>query len=169
MKLSVFYFLGILAGIGFAAIVLMIRKRRGCECHFDERQEIARGKAFKHGFFAMLLFTLAAMGAESIWGNAWMAPAFWQGLAACGGITVFAVSCIWNDAYFSIQEKPTRTFVIVGAAAAANLLNGLSHIRDGQLDMMILSLTVSAMFLVILGSVVLKMIHDRRNPQWEEE
>ena len=47
---------GLLAGL---LLVALLFKKKILDCHFDERQELARGKAFQYGFFSLLISTYA--------------------------------------------------------------------------------------------------------------
>jgi hypothetical protein len=57
------YFWGFLLGLVTVVVIIFIisivRKKRGKETRYDERQELARGKAYRLGFTVLLLYSVA--------------------------------------------------------------------------------------------------------------
>lgn len=158
--MSMEYKLGILCGalagvlVGLLFVALM-KHKRVIDCHYDERQELARGQAFKYAFF-----TLAALSA--VYGFLdtvlvlpmdTLAGVF---LCFCLAMVVFAVVCIRKEAYLSLYEKPGKVMVLFSGLAAFNigvgamyLLEG-SMVEDGVLTFRAVSPMLGVMLLVIM-------------------
>lgn len=125
--------LGLTTGIaaGILVIALLFRKRI-LDCTFDERQERARGVAFKYGFFTL-------MGAMLVYGLSELAFGRWcdamAGICLClaAGVLVFAVICIAKDAYLSLKEKPRYVMTLFTIVSAANLVLGVIQLHGGDL------------------------------------
>ena len=86
------------------AVVFMVARRSATgQKEFDERQLIIRGKAYKYGFFATLAALITVIFCSSVFGFDMLL----LGGASClfFGLTVFAVYCIWNDAFVSFNQK----------------------------------------------------------------
>ena len=110
------YQLGLLLGltsgvlVGFLVMALLF-KRKVLDLHFDERQERARGKAFQYGF-------LTLMGCLFLYGASEMTLGRWceamAGVTLCIAISlvVFAVICIFKDAYLSLRENPRQVMTM---------------------------------------------------------
>ena len=100
-----FVFLGFMAAMAVAGLVVgkLAGKKLG-KAEFDERQQLARGKAYKAGFYTLLVGLLAV----------YLIPIFteWQPkdtallpfAVICVGVTVFACVAVANDAYLGIRE-----------------------------------------------------------------
>lgn len=171
------YIAGIICGLAICVVIgLIFRLRRGKKSNqgkveYDERQLLARGRAYKAGFFVTLIYCLlfAALSVTEI--------AFFQSVTGMLigvflGIAVFAVTAIRNDAYLGLNENK-RSFLILGIiVAAANLIIGVCNglegnlLKDGQLTFDCLNLMVGILFTVIVAAL---LIHDRQNKKEETE
>lgn len=135
MNHSKWYIVGIFAGVIFGVVMFLIylvrTRRRFGKCEFDERQELARGKAFKYGFFTSLIyFGLLSLGGIMAAGD-WMRSPLWVYVGVCLTVGVFAGNAIWNDAYFSMNETPKFYIYLFIALAALNLFGGIRGIVHG--------------------------------------
>ena len=143
---------GLAVGVGLVALAY---KSNVLDMTFDERQELARGKAYCYGFFTL-------MGCLLVWGFTESAVGVWcdtlTGSALCISIsmTVFAVTCIRNDAYLSLKESPRKVMMSFVLVAVANFSIGLIHvvngtvIEDGRLTTGSVNLMFGVMMLVIM-------------------
>lgn len=161
---STAYYLGMACGIIFsvaiiAAAIYFINKKNGAKGKrsewYDERQNIARGKAYGFGFWTLVGLMLA------------------QAILAETGITLFSsfegssvlvliawavviVTCIRHDAYMALWETPKKTIKIIAVLGAANLVFGViecchsSPIVNGRLDSVALNLGCAIFCAVIL-------------------
>lgn len=127
------YAFGLTFGVAVGcAIVALLFKKKVLDMTFDERQERARGKAFQYGFFALMACVILYGVLESV-GLHWCDTLTGCTVCICIGLGVFAVSCILNDAYLSLKEKPGKVMVTLAVIAALNLSIGAVHLTDGGL------------------------------------
>ena len=79
---------GILAGVGIVALLLRLRV---LDRTFDERQELARGRAYRYGFWT-LAAALAAYGLSELVPGRWCDALAGGMLCLAPALTVFAVA-----------------------------------------------------------------------------
>ena len=140
--------------VGLLFVALLFRKKV-LDCTFDERQERARGVAFKYGFFT-LMGSIFLYGASELAVGRWCDALTGGCLCLAAGILVFAVICILKDAYLSLLERPRRIMILFVLLSLVNL--GLSAlmaahgklVEDGILTFRAVNLVVGIMTLVIL-------------------
>ena len=120
---------GIVAGLIFVAFLF---RKKVLDCHFDERQELARGKAFQYGFFTLLISTYVYGTSDVVFGRWCDALA---GVTICLAISlcVFAVTCILKDAYLSLREKPRVVMTMFALLTLINLGFGVMYGVSGGL------------------------------------
>lgn len=120
---------GILVGVGLVALLF---KLRIVDVTFDERQERARGQAYKYGFFT-LLGCLVLYGLSDAAFGRWCEVL--TGVMLCGAvaITVFAAVCITKDAYLSLKEKPRTVMTLFAVITLLNLGVGIPRMLDGSM------------------------------------
>ncbi len=161
--------IGVLCGLILAVILLKATKRDGkIKCRYDERQELARGRAFKYGFFTLLigdavyaLLDEVGLGLPLTGGGA-------AAIIIVIGVAVMVSYSIWQDAYFSLNENRKRLMVVFGALGLCNLVIGIRHIldgtiqRDGILDFRIMNLLCGGLFLLVFVELAVKQIVDSR-------
>lgn len=151
------YIIGLLAGllVGVGVVALLF-KLRVVDTTFDERQERARGQAYKYGFWTLLAcLMLYGISDEALGRWCDVLP----GVMLCGAaaITVFAAVCIVKDAYLSLKEKPRTVMILFAVVALMNLGVGVprlldgSVVEDGVLTSGAVNLICGAMVLVILA------------------
>lgn len=176
MGKSLSYALGVIAGILLVflvyGILTVVAKRRGkcANAQFDERQVVARGRAYRYAFFTVLFYLLA-------WGLFELAAdvRLWDTYTGCFlgvflSVTVFAVMAILNDAYFAVNEKPA---IYLGIFALVTVLNlgigawnlatgGAPIVEHGMLTYHSVNLLVGGMFLVILIVAAIRVWQGKR-------
>lgn len=171
---------GILVGLAVVALVVVVcRKKNGMrfgKCEYDERQLLARGKAFQAGFFTILIYeavyAVADWIAADLYGVRWCVNVTGVTLGLMLGITVFAVVAITRDAYLSLNEKPGGWIAMWCAVIALNLASGIGEalegelIRDGMLTEKWMNWMCAGMFAVIL---VAQLAHNRKLKREELE
>lgn len=162
------YIIGVVAGAlcGLILVALLFRmlkkKFRVDVREYDERQILARGRAYKYGFIAMLvLVVLERLAYEA--GFVLMDSI--QGTTALCllGLFVFIVSCIWQEAYLTLHETPKMTYVLLAIGGGLNLISaGIARIqrepllKDGRLCSGSLSLMVAVFVFAVLAVFALK-------------
>lgn len=175
MKGNLYYYAGVAAGIIcgllLVAIARKVREKRFGKCEYDERQELARGKAFRVGFLTLMVYSVVYGWLSDMTGFAWGTQFTCGIVAMCVGIGVFVVKCVWSDAYFSLRERPRRYALLFAAIVVMNLSNGLRDLHKGaqDRDMAVISLSVAITALVVLISIGAKAFYDRRHGELEEE
>lgn len=99
---------------------------------YDERQILARGRAFMWGFFSLMI-CLMVYGLTDMLIERWCDTLTGCIICICVSLIVFAVICIRQDAFAGIGQKRKRNLTVLLVLTAANLLFGVSHIFDGDL------------------------------------
>ena len=160
------YNIGILVGIavaiGIFAVIAAIGKKRGRRGEFDERQELIRGKAYQHAFFAVMLYSalygLLVVTAER--------PLMEDGLSALVamfvGIVVFAVESIARDAFFTAKNRPKSYIILYAAIVLMQIVNIIGNysegpfVESGVLTMRVLPIVCAAVFTIVLVAILVK-------------
>ena len=163
--------LGFVTGILVVAIVCTVMakmaKKKGCigKGKYDERQQIARGKAFTWAYATLLVYLAVWMVFRSM-----DIPFFMEGVSVIIGallsIAVFVGYSIFHDAYFKASESPRTWLIIISAVSLLNLGIGMGKLLRGETiaDRLYnnFNLFVGALFVVVLACVVVKRTLDRR-------
>ncbi len=163
--------LGFVTGILVVAIVCTVlakmAKKKGVigKGEYDERQQIARGKAFTTAYAVLLVYLAVWMVLRSM-----EIPFFMEGISVMIGallsIAVFVASAIFHDAYFKASESPRTWLIIISAVSLLNIAIGIGRLFRGETiaerlyDNM--NLFVGALLVVVLVCVVVKRAMDRR-------
>lgn len=162
--------------IGFAVGILLVAVVSACfakaarrsgrkQGEFDERQQVARGKAFTAAYATLLLYLCFWMIMRSL-----EVPFFMESLSVIAGallsIAVFVGHSIFHDAYFKASESPRTWIGILCAVGTLNLVIGILHLMRGT-DLQTrlydnMNLPVGLLMLVTLACVVIKRLMDRR-------
>ncbi len=156
--------IGAVIGLIIAAvlIVLLIRSDNSLKANYDERQELARGKAFKGGFYSFLAYAgviwIMSMGRYKFHAD----TGFLIGLGATLSLLVYGVIVIATDAYFALNDKPAQTIGVLAGGAILNyvaflmnFVNG-STIRDGELKSSWVSLMIAIVLTIMLAAIIIK-------------
>lgn len=158
-----FVFLGFMAAMAVAGLVVgkLAGKKLG-KAEFDERQQLARGKAYKAGFYTLLTGLLAV----------YLIPIFteWQPkdtallpfAVICVGVTVFACVAVANDAYLGIRQNPRAMLLVIGIVVVGNLTAGFSVMgavgsADGLTVENSMNFIIAAMGLIILAALAIRL------------
>lgn len=175
VSMKVGILVGILLGVIIILLFLKLTKNDGdMKCKYDERQANIRGKGYKLSFFTLLLYNaiygLLGIVTEKRYVDSMAAMM----LGMCLSVAVYAVYCIWNDAYFSLNENPRRLLIGFGLIALFNLLiGGISLfdgmvITDGMLNYRSANLMCGVLFIIIFITLLIKATNNKRRSQYEE-
>lgn len=151
--------IGFFTSIIMAAIVyVVIHKAAGVKhfkgTEFDERQEQARGRAYKYSFFTLLFSLLALMIMFEFNVSMPVSNTLALFIAAMISIDVYAVYSIMNDAYFGLETKKKAYTLILVLVVAANIAGSIFNLREVNFAAgEILDLTHGANLLVAVGFV----------------
>ena len=175
MERSIYYYLGIAAGIILGVIILAIvssiRKKNGNFCEYDERQVAARGKAYKYGFFTFIIYFAAYGILQMATDGEIVSDLVGITVGIVTAVFVFASNAIWNDAYFSLQESPRYYIALFLAVGGLNLVVGfrgmIEHRAEGILDENIMNLSCGVLFVGLLLVTLVKLQKDKRQGEAE--
>ncbi|MBQ2997063.1 MAG: hypothetical protein IJE22_07540 [Oscillibacter sp.] len=157
MEYKMGLFFGVLAGaLAGLLFVALMKHKKVIDCHFDERQERARGQAFKYAFFTLAVAVICYGALDTIFTLPCdtLTAVF---LCFCLTMVVFAVVCIRKEAYLSLYEKPGQVMMLFGVIAAFNIGIGAIYLMEGTmvengvLTFRACNLIVGVMMLVIMG------------------
>lgn len=157
---------GILMVAVISVIVAKIAKKNGAgKGKYDERQQVARGKAYTAAYATLLIYLTVWMILRTL-----EIPFFMQSLSVFAGallsIAVFVGYSIFHDAYFKASESPKRWLIIICAAGVMNLGIGVWHlIRETSVQEKFYenyNLFVGLLLVVTLAFILIKRAIDRR-------
>ncbi|MCR4650002.1 MAG: hypothetical protein K5776_13100 [Lachnospiraceae bacterium] len=142
---------------------------------YDERQILEQGKAFKIGFFTLLII-VESLIILNLTGIATIAdyPIFYQ-LAVFIGLGVYVSYCIWHESYFAINEKSTRVLILFAFIAVFNLVISIVNfvngwmIVDGRITFRVLNIFCTLLFLIIFAVLLLKRIANSRSASSDDD
>ncbi|NCB51708.1 MAG: hypothetical protein EOM54_07505 [Clostridia bacterium] len=174
MQNSVEYMIGFVLGalVGLAlifAIGLIFKKKRG-PCKYDERQMLARGKAYSAAFWTLVAYSILNGMYYGATGGMWADMMTTPFLGVFLAILVYAMICIINDAYMPLKEKPGFYFVLFGVILAADLLiavwnylDGTEFVTDGMLNYHCLNPAIVIIFAAIIVTLAVKVISAKKD------
>ena len=169
--MNVEYAMGLVFGISVGlAVVALLFKKKVLDMTFDERQERSRGKAYQYGFMVMGV-SIILYGVLDVTMGRWCDTLTGNLICFCIGLTVFAVTCILNDAYMSLKEKPRKVITLCLLVALMNLAIGVANamhgtvVVDGMLSTGSVNLIVGVMSLVILAVYIVNYLLREREEE----
>lgn len=186
---SGYYYLGMLSGFVFAIFIIIILRwivgkmggRIEVPCKkdsYDERQLLARGKAYKFAFFTLIFYMSIISLVSEFNGISWFMSFCGIWLGVCLSIMVFAVICILEDAYMSLYENAKGVIMVFTVVAVMNMgvavriiLDREGHplLENGKISVDYLNLVVGVMFCIILAVFCGKVIYNKKHLDEEEE
>lgn len=164
--------IGVLAGLLLVIVILKVTKKDGSiKCRYDERQEKVRGRGFKYGFFALLIYNcvvaLIIVVVDSCEGKRYVDDATLMLFGILFGVFIYASYCIWNEAYFSLNENRGRVFIAFAVIAlvnfiiaAVNIMNG-TMMKNGVLTFQCMNLLCGIMLVLIILEQAVKSLCDK--------
>ncbi len=163
---------GLLLG-GLATVVILTLTKKGEELtgKFDERQEIARGRAFKYSFYTLMGGNIVLAVLDLLEIQLFSRTDVSMFISIFIAIGVFACTCIWNDAYFALNEKRGSLMVIFALVGIMNIVVAVriilsgTLIQEGALSQFGLNLLGGIVFIVIFIVMWLKRIKERKEEQ----
>lgn len=178
------YYLGMFCGMVFAFFLAAFLKwgigklggkvgLKWMQGAYDERQLLARGKAYKAAYFTLIFYMLIIAALKETGIPIFMSfCGLWLGV--CLSVAVFAVICILKDAYMSLYENVKGVILMFSAVALLNLIIGIESISEqrpllekGVLSTDWLNLIVGILFMVIVIVFCGKVLYNKK--QEDEE
>lgn len=155
--ISAAVFVVLYLALSAAVIYLAARRRTGKEKKqiFDERQVAAQGSAYKAAFWTMLcyymLYAIVSGAAEIVWCD----PFLGAFLGVIIGVTVFAIICIFRDAYFRPDQSAASAIVLINLICLCQGVLGVVHLSEGNLiENGVLSADSLQFFIVLMGLTI---------------
>ena len=172
MNLSLGYNFGMLAAVLAGAlvglgIVALLFKLKVMDLTFDERQERARGQAYKYGFWTLMTCLLLYGFSDMVLGR-WCDVIAGVILCVAVAMVMFASVCIVKDAYLSLKEKPRAIMTLLTVISALNLAIGVINwksgqvVKDGVLTFAAVNGICGIMMLAILGVYLVNYLLAKR-------
>ena len=122
---------------------------------FDERQIAAQGTAYKAAFWAMLVYSILYAAVSGAGGIVWCDPFLGIFLGVIVGVTVFAVICIFRDAYFRPDQSRTSMIVLINVICGCQGVLGFMHVSDGTvIEDGVLTADSLQLFLLLTGLIL---------------
>ena len=118
-------FMGILFTIVFAVCLLFgVIARKYNTGHYDEMQELIRGKAYKYTCYSVLIFLAAHLYYDLILADAFfhVAASVVCITAIALGLSVFGLYSIFKGAYLYVNQKSNTMGAIFSGIALVNLI-----------------------------------------------
>ena len=129
------YEIGYISGFAVVIIISMLCalffKRKSPKPVYDERQTLCRFKAYKNAVWVLMCYvavTCVVFGPLDI-AFADITTLGFIGICLAG--VVLAVTCIFNDCYYGINQQPKRYMRLLIAIAVANIMIFINNMRDG--------------------------------------
>ena len=122
---------------------------------YDERQIAAQGAAYKAAFWTMLvyymLYAIISGAAEIVWCDQFLGIF----LGVIVGVTVFALICVFRDAYFRPDQSSASAIILINVICISQGIIGFLHLSDGTvIENGVLSGDAIQLFLLLMGLVL---------------
>lgn len=177
-EMNITYLAGFIAGLLFVAvfmtIAILIKRKKGINKKYDERQKAIQGVAYKIGFLTCIGYFIANGLFCDIIYKPWGSITDMNFAGVCLGIIAMASYSIVKNAYISIGEKEKSYLFLFIIVAIINIMcffiNSGMLFDDNPLEN-VYSLNLICGITFFILSVVLgtKMIMDKVNSKKEME
>ena len=164
------YYLGAIFGViigsvlGIVVFLKYTKTDNSIRCKYDERQQLVRGIGFKYGFFTVIIYDIVAAIFMSYEKKQYIDHATLMFSGVLISAFIYAVYCIWNEGYFSLNENPKRVAIVFAAVALLNFgvgyrsfLHGLL-IEDGMLTFKCINIFCGILMLMLFLVMAAKRI-----------
>lgn len=146
------------AAFFFFIFIITKSKKKSKNAEYDERQVIARGKAFRAGYFTQMIYFswyLVANTFEFEFLRAYSIAFIFAGIVI--GTAVFTVSSIRNDAYCRVGENGKAQVSLSALAVIMNIASAILNYTgsNGQSEVYLLNVLCALLFTVILVTVLI--------------
>lgn len=130
---------GFVFGLMFAAVLCVIlfkfaNSNRKIMSDYDERQEVIRNKGYKYSFYTVMALE-AVMIVLSVSEVTLPIATYLVHLGIILiGCLVLCIYCIWNDAYWGLNNNRKRYTAIIVIAIVLNIIPVINAISRGRLS-----------------------------------
>lgn len=166
------FVIGALVGVFLTTVLIVVLKNgKGGKNQYDERQELVRGRAFKYGFFTMMFSNVIFLFLKMLEITLFQNGEVLLMLSILISVMVFASYCIWNDAYFALNDNRKSLMIIFALIGIFNTILGVYNvfagnlIRDGKLIWRGSNLYCGLVFVEIFVVFFLKYLKDKKEEQ----
>ncbi len=172
------YLAGFIAGLllvaVFMIIAIIIKRKKGMNKKYDERQKAIQGVAYKIGFLTCIgYFIVNGIFCDIIY-KPWGSITDMNFVGVCLGIIAMAGYSIMKNAYISIGEKEKSYLFLFIIVAIINIMcffinSGMLFDDKPQENVYSLNLYCGITFFILSAVLGVKMIMDRVNSKKEME
>ena len=164
--------------VGLVLVVILLKfanKDKKIKTEYDERQKEIKNKGYVIGFYT----TVAMLAVESLWsitGIEFPIPEFAvYFLDIIVGVTTMCAYSIWNGVYCGLNNDKKRYGIIFAIAIALNLIPVINGAIRGDFlsndpieSLPIFNIIVLAMFVVLLGVMLIRALVDKTSAGEED-
>lgn len=170
--MTVSYIIGMVVGIAFVLLLGLLfsryfRGRWGLCSQYDERQKAAQGKCYRDAFWAVMIYLLLWYLLVCITELPLPSTHYLLLGGIFFGILVYAISCIFRDAYMGLQDRPKAWCIATAVILVINLACSFINYREGT-DFY-LNLLCAVMLAIVLGAFGLHALLRSRGEGADEE
>ncbi len=155
----------------FVIILAIVQSENSMKRNYDERQELLRGRGAKYGLISMMFLNAVLYLLESVGVQLPMSAGIAVILSVFVGAGVYAMYCIWMDAYFALNQRTGSVAGGLFIIGVINLVIGTTALLDGgiiqnnQLTERSLNLFCGIMMITLCGSMLLKKVYSDREEE----
>lgn len=178
------YAMGVVAGILFSVLLVTLCYKLSFNKHgrdkkgpfrekeiYDERQLLARGVAYKAGYFSLMFYLLLVILINNADKDTNYITDLMLVIGVYISIGVFAVVCIIKDAYMSLYENAKRSILIMLILGFVNIGFGVSGVLEDTTEkkQYIMNFTAGIVILITCIVFVIKRLSDKDKDEDDEE
>lgn len=172
MNTNLSYGLGMLVGLLVALVLAKLLAKYyhtdgQKKSNYDERQKLLIGKGYKYAFSTLIVYNCLYVVLYAMTGKAFFDIPTAAFMNIFIGVAVFAVYCIWKEAYFSLNDNYRKYIILITILMLINAAGGLgiarheTLIENGMLTYRSLNLLCALLILIILTALLIKKIVSR--------
>ena len=168
-----FIMLAIFVVIAVVTAIVTVRSRKA-KIKFDERQQIARGRAFEAGFYTLMLTLLGYILCNNVMDISVLGVEIGIALCIIVSVGVFAVVGVFKDAFLEYNSSVKSRSILFAILGGLNLVLGLLALHDGQLledgrlDVSVINLAIGCLMLVVVTCIVVRNALQKKQTAIEE-
>lgn len=171
------YLIGFITGfliIVAAAVILfaLLKRKNMVKTEYDERQQLARGKAFTAAFLVLAVYLILDgmfnMVTDIVWADRFTENFIGISISAM----VFAIYSIQKDAYISFKQNPRLIIISFSLLAVVNIILGImtavigdGFVTGGALNFHTANLVIAVMFIILTTVYIIKLSADKKNKE----
>jgi hypothetical protein len=165
------YTTGLAFGICFALIAYVVIykfQKEKLSGHYDERQELIRGRAYKYALFTMIFLLLADLLADGfgLYENTPLSHSFTSLFILMSGLLVYAVYCIKNDSYFGVGINIRAYVITISLVILLQVISLVLDFRDGSFlidGKLAFGPSSRILFIIIFAIIMIALYSHSRN------